>query len=612
MDRRGLLKAAGAGSLAALAGSAAALATARGTARRARPGDPAWPSPAAWERLRRQVGGRLIEPRPLFADCQAAPKGPECREAVKYLGDPYYIGDQPGGTQVSGWLDAWSPAASTYAVAARDPSDVAAAVDFARTHNLRLAVKGGGHSYQGTSNAPDSLLIWTRAMNAIALHDAFVAQGCAGKFAASPAVTLGAGAMWMDAYNAVTTRAGRYVQGGGCTTVGVAGLIQSGGFGNFSKHFGMASASLLEADIVTADGALRTVNACKNSDLFWALKGGGGGSLGVVTRLTLRTFDLPEFFGGASATIKASSDGAFRRLIDRFVAFYAQDLFNPHWGESVSIRPDNRLKISMVCAGLESAQAAAVWRPFFDWIAASPGDFTLTDKPDVGSGPARGWWDVEARRARGSTAMRSDSRPGAPVDHAWWSGDQEQVGAFLYGYDSLWLPAALLAPDRRRRLVDALFAASRHAGVDLHFNKGLAGAPEAARLAARDTAVNPDVLSAFALAIIATGGPSQYPARPVPPPDLARARAVARGIGEAAAAVRAIAPSAGSYLSESNYFNPSWREAYWGANYSRLRAVKARYDPGGLFTVHHGLGSEDWSADGFTRVAGMGHPSTST
>src|SRR5438874_13121080 len=99
------------------------------------------------------------------------------------------------------------------------------------SNNLWLVVKGGGHSYQGTSNAGDSLLVWTRAMNGIVLHDAFVAQGCQGKMAAQPAVTLDAGAMWIDAYDAVTTKVGRYVQGGGCTTVGVAGLVQSGGFG---------------------------------------------------------------------------------------------------------------------------------------------------------------------------------------------------------------------------------------------------------------------------------------------------------------------------------------------------------------------------------------------
>src|SRR4030088_2067739 len=92
-------------------------------------------------------------------------------------------------------------------------------------------------------------------------------------------------------------RGGRYVQGGGCITVGVAGLIQGGGFGSFSKAYGMAAGSLLEAEIVTADGVVKIANACTNPDLFWGIKGGGGGSLGVVTRLTLRTHSLPEFFG---------------------------------------------------------------------------------------------------------------------------------------------------------------------------------------------------------------------------------------------------------------------------------------------------------------------------
>ncbi len=84
----------------------------------------------------------------------------------------------------------------------------------------------------------------------------------------------------MDVYDAVTTRAGRYVQGGGCITVGVAGLVQSGGFGTFSKDFGLAAAKLIEAEVVTADGRLRIANACTTPELFWALKGGGGGTFG--------------------------------------------------------------------------------------------------------------------------------------------------------------------------------------------------------------------------------------------------------------------------------------------------------------------------------------------
>jgi FAD/FMN-containing dehydrogenase len=106
------------------------------------------------------------------------------------------------------------------------------------------------------------------------------------------------------------------VQGGGCLTVGVAGLITGGGFGSLSKAFGLAAGNLLEAGVVTADGHVKLANACANPDLFWALKGGRSG-FGVVTRLTLRTHDLPEVIGWVNATIVATSDDAYRRLIAR-------------------------------------------------------------------------------------------------------------------------------------------------------------------------------------------------------------------------------------------------------------------------------------------------------
>ena len=604
MNRRDLLKTAI--SLQVLSGTTAnavALAASKpgGASRfksRVRPSDPAWPSTAKWDNLKKDVGGNLIKVQPLFAACASDPKGVTCAEVLGNAGNPFFLGDQPAGTQVSGWLDAWSPAASMYAVVARSAADVSAAVDFARENRLRIVVKGGGHSYQGTSNAPDSLLVWTRAMNAVTVHDTFVGKGCEGRQAPTPAVTVQAGAMWIDAYDAVTTHAGRYVQGGGCATVGVAGLVQSGGFGSMSKGFGSAAAGLLEAEIVTADGVVRTVNACMNSDLFWALKGGGGGSWGVVTRLTLRTHELPEFFGYAAGTIKAKSDAAFRQLIVRFVAFYHDELFNPHWGESVKIKPENTLDLSMVCQGLGDRQTADVWQPFFDWVKSSS-DYSASDL-DAGSGHARAWWDVEARKKRRSDAMISDPRPGAPAYHAWWSGDKDQVSAFLHGYESLWLPAALLQQAEQERLAGVLFAASRHWEVELHFNKGLAGAPAAAATAARDTATNPEVLDAFALAIIANAGPPPLPGQPF---DASVARRDAGAVDAAAAELRKIVPDPGSYVSESNYFNASWQRAFWGSNYPKLRTVKAKFDPDGLFFVHHGVGSEEWSADGFTRLA---------
>jgi FAD/FMN-containing dehydrogenase len=566
--------------------------------RRIRPSDPAWPGAAAWRQLDEAVGGNLLPVQPLFAPCAKDPNGAACREVLAHIRNPFYLGDQPAGTEVSGWLDAWAPAPSAYAVKARTSAAVAAAVSFARDHRLRLVVKGGSHSYQGTSNAADSLLVWTRAMNQVELHDAFVPAGCASQAAPVPAVSAGAGCLWIDLYHAVTTEAGRYVQGGGCTSVGVAGLIQSGGFGSLSKRFGTAAAGLLEAEVVTADGRVRIVNACSEPDLFWALKGGGGGSFAVVTRVTLRTHELPEFFGAAWGTIRAHSDAAFRRLLARFVDFYATELFNAHWGEIVNIRTGNTIELSMVCQGLDPQQAPRVWQPFFDWVKAAPADFTVIDPLGARATPSRHWWDVV-----GNPSMTPDKRPGAPPWHGWWHGDQGQVGAYLHAYDSLWMPASLLAPGARPRLVEALFAGSRHQQIRLHFNKGLAGAPAEAISAARDTATNPGVTQAFALIIVADGEGPAYPGMPRAPMDLAAARHDAQAIAAATAEVRKLAPEAGSYVSESNYFNERWQQAFWGTNYPRLRAVKDRYDPDGLFFVHHGVGSEDWSADGFTRLA---------
>ncbi|HEY3783772.1 MAG TPA: FAD-dependent oxidoreductase [Steroidobacteraceae bacterium] len=513
--------------------------------------------------------------------------------AIQYARNPFYLGDNPGATQVSGWLDAWRPAASAYAVAAHSTGDVVEAVNFARRNNLRLVVKGGGHSYLGGSNARDSLLIWTRAMNRIELHDAFLPEGS--PVQPTPAVSLGAGCMWIDTYTAVTTKAGRYVQGGGCTSVGVAGLIQGGGFGSFSKRYGLAASSLIQAEIVTADGIVRIVNACKDPDLYWALKGGGGGTFGVVTRLWLRTHELPDRFGYVGAKIKAASPEAYRRLVGWFVDHYANALFNERWGEAVNLYKDE-FEISMACEGLSTDEVQALWAPFFDRVRASTRDFSFTDAPQITTAPARDWWDVS-----NNPAMIKDDRPGGNAAHAFWRGDQDQVSMFIHGYESQWLPASLLDRIQRVRLTNALVAASQFMTVRLHFNKGLAGAPAQVNAEARRCAINPHLADAFCLLIVATGGKPPFSGLPGPKADLAEAKRNASNVAKAAAELKKIAPGAGSYVSETDFFRSDWREAFWGTNYPRLKAIKDRYDPEGFFFVHHGVGSEDWSADGFER-----------
>jgi FAD/FMN-containing dehydrogenase len=568
---------------------------------RVRPGDPSWPSETRWRQLGEVVGDALVKVRSPLLDCLNAAPAAACAHLFKAVKNPYFIGEDVALTQTLGWVDAWTSAPSVYAVAARSTAHVVAAVNFAREHRLRLVVKGGGHSYQGTSNAPDSLLVWTRRMNEITLHDSFVAEGCEQSAAPQRAVTVGAGAVWAHVYDAVTTQAGGYVQGGGCMTVGVAGLVQSGGFGSFSKAYGLAAGSLLQAEVVTADGVVRIANACTHPDLFWGLKGGGGGSLGVVTRLTLRVHQLPENFGAVNMTIKATSPAAFRRLIGLMVDFYAQSLMNPHWGEQIRFRADNVLRISMVFQGLNRSQAQAIWKPFMDSLDSAPDDFKVEfGLLKVVAVSAREFWaPTLIKKALGF--ISTDDRPGAPAGNVFWPGDQGQAGQVVHGYQSAWLPAALLQDGQRQALCDALHAATRHWSVSLHVNKGLAGAGSEAVAAAKDTAMNPAVLTAFALAISGAEEQPAYPGVPDREPDVGLARRRAQAIGRAMDEVRRTVPDAGSYVSESDYFASNWQRSFWGSNYPRLLEVKSKYDPEGLFFVHHGVGSERWSGDGFTR-----------
>ena len=567
---------------------------------RVRPGDSAWPADKSWETLGRDVGGRLIKVSSPLMACVDAPFDAACAETFKELKNPHYLGDEVGLTQSLGWVGAWTSRPSVYAVAAETAQDVAAAVNFARRNNLRLVVKGGGHSYQGTSNAANSLLIWTRRMNAVTPHDAFVGSGCEGRIAPQPAVSVGPGGIWGHTYNEVMTKGGRYVQGGGCLTVGVVGLVLGGGFGSFSKAHGTAGSNLIEAEIVTADGEVRIANACSNADLFWALKGGGGG-FGIVTRVTVRTHALPEFLGAVFATVRATSDDAYRRLVAKILDFYREALFNPQWGEQIAFAPGRVVAISMLFQGLDQHEAEAAWRPFFDWVAASPQDFAIVSAPRVVAAPARRFWDPSALKQVPGLVV-ADDREGAPADNIFWATNLGEAGAVWYAYQSAWLPAALLAADRRESLVDALVAAAKHHGVALHCNKGLAGATAEAIAAAKDTPMNPAVVDAFALVICGALGQPAYPGVRGHEPNEAAARTQAAAVDAAMSEIRKLLPRVGSYVWETDFFQPNWQDAFWGENYARLRTVKDKYDPAGLFFVHHGVGSEDWSADGFTRL----------
>lgn len=547
-----------------------------------------WPAPDAWDALNERVGGRLVRPVSPVAACLQDAGSDACAVQLGHLENPFFVEDQPGATQSTGWLDAWERAVSPYAVAAETVDDIAAAVDFAREHDVRIAVKGTGHDYLGRSNAPDSLLVWTHRMRNVTVHDAFVPAGAPAGTPGRPALSVGAGTRWLEAYGAAT-HAGLYVQGGGCTSVGASGgFIQGGGYGSFSKRFGTGAGGVLEFEVVTADGRIRIVNATQDPDLFWALRGGGGATFGVVSRTTLLAHPIPARVGTVAGTITASDDVAYRALLDRLVAFYPDALDNEHWGEQIDVRPDNTLGLALTFLELSETEATAVWAPFLDPLRA---DSRYRVDVTVHGFAFEHLWDLAWWEAQDPDFVTVDPRPQQPANQYWWASNGGEVSAFWNSYQSRWVPLTHFT-ERPADLTDALYRASRIQHLTLHINKGLSGEAPEARARDRETSIHPGVFDAAALIILGSSQARTFPGVAGHEPDLEAGRAARDQVDRAMAILRDALPGQGAYLNEADYFTEDWPEEFWGSNYPRLLEVKRRVDPDNLFRVHHGVGSD--------------------
>jgi FAD/FMN-containing dehydrogenase len=158
--------------------------------------------------------------------------------------------------------------------------DVAKAVAFGRRFEVPLSIRSGGHCYGGWSTGT-GLVIDVTPMNQVSVDTA------------SGRVTAGSGTRLVDFYGALAPH-GVAVPGGSCPTVGLAGLTMGGGLGVLGRKFGLTCDNLVAAEVVLASGEVITCNSTQHSDLYWALRGGGGGSFGVVTSFTFTTHPIGE------------------------------------------------------------------------------------------------------------------------------------------------------------------------------------------------------------------------------------------------------------------------------------------------------------------------------
>ncbi len=598
MDRRTFLLMAKATGLASLMPLKFALA-AKQMVGRIRPGDDNWPTKKDWVALATKLNGKLESSKSAQKTVLAEMGGKVTKQVEEKLTNPFFLQDFSGSTQSLGWLDGWKSAESAMVGIPTNAQDVSELVKFAGKHQLRLVIKGGGHSYYGQSNAPDSLLVWTRDLKGIELHDNFVPQnGDPSK--GQPAVTVASGEKFIDLYGKVVVEEGRYVQGGGCTSVGVGGHVQGGGFGHFSKYGGMTAANLLEAEIVVGNGDIVIANAYQNSDLFWALKGGGAG-WGITTRLTLATRELPEYFGFIGFALRADNEEKYRQLVGDVMAFTKEHLINPQWGEQIHFGPKNSVYVKMTNINMLADDVRKLWQPILSY--AQQDGFEFIEDPVIYETPAQKWWDLGYRKKEFPETIVLDQDSSKPGQRFFWNGDNGETNVFWAGYESAWLTTKLLERDQMEKFVDVVVRAARDYRLAFHFQKGLAGANKERLQEAANTPVHPSLLESFALLLVAGAQQNVFDDIPGHQLDEAALRDKARRIRKVYEIFRTIEPDTGSYSAEMSFHEEDWQQKAWGDNYSKLLTIKNKYDPDGLFMGHHQVGSEFWTEDGFTRKA---------
>ncbi|KAK8017236.1 hypothetical protein PG991_008312 [Apiospora marii] len=550
------------------------------------PGDACWPSVADWSGLNATVGGRLVKTVPLGAPChdpsydEAACKHVQSEwhweeihmESSSSVMTPIFANQS---------CDPFQPRTEAcalgnyvrYAVAARGADDVQAAMAFAQRRNLRFVVRNTGHDFLGRSTGAGALAIWTHQLKSIDFLPDYYSdgEGATNDWYRGTAVKLGAGVQGFEIMAAARDR-GQVVVGGECATVGVAGgYAQGGGHSALSTRFGLAADNVLAWEVVTADGALRTASRTENADLYWALSGGGGGTYGVVVSMTARTHP-DAVVGGASLSFFAASEGddddeeaqetfyagvqAFHEALPAMVDAGTMVVytFNTTWFSVMSLTGYNMTleDVQEILKPVESALGALGINSTIDYTQSE----TYYAHMDTYFGPLPqggieiGLWHYGARLIpRAVNARLSETWRFVVEQGATWTGVATDVSSFgspspssSDGSSSSDSSGNSVHPAWREALV--------HSVLNLPWSFDAPWSDMVAQAAKLTDVIMP--------------------------------------------AVEAATPGGGAYVNEANWQQPNFQETFWGANYPRLLAIKAKYDPDNFFYTTVGVGSDAW------------------
>lgn len=417
--------------------------------------------------------------------------------------------------------------------------DVREAIGFVRRFGLAVAPRSGGHSYGGYSTSA-GVVIDVGPMKSISVD--------------GDRAIVGAGARLLDVYDQLIAR-GVAIPAGSCPSVGIAGLTQGGGIGVVDRAFGLTCDNLLSAEVVTADGRVRNCDAIREPELFWAIRGGGGGNFGVATSFTFAThqvMDLTTF----SATYSPHDAGPvilewqdwLSTLPDTIWSaaylFFGENPSNPNFsvsgvclGDEHDLRPYWAFFLDSTPAVLSANVRKLSYRDTI--VSAACGELSVSECHVPGP-------TAEGRLKRVSMAASSDFFDRAmPLE-----GVQTVIGALL---------KRSAAGRRGAALFDSMAGAIARV------------APDATAFFHRGALYSVQYLAYYAPGEAAT---------------------VLDEAAEWVHGMRAIAAPWSTGGAYPNYVDPllkDWPTAYYGGNYPRLVSVKAQYDPDQVFRLPQGI-----------------------
>jgi FAD/FMN-containing dehydrogenase len=548
-----------------------------------RPGQPCWPTSTDWQQFNNSISGNLYKTVPIAAPCyKNSPFYDQtaCQTVQGYYGNSTSRGTHYGQTYWLNWEACGNSGCSllepdptqtlyktcdlgrlaSYYVDVQDPSHISSTLKFAKSHNLRLSIKNTGHDFYGRSSVPNSLGIWTHNLKTMDFYPNFTAHNCPSASTRNVG-ELGAGVIAGEAYRFFNSH-GMDVPGGYEQSVGLAGgFAQGGGVGSFTTTYGLMADNAVEFEVVTADGELRIVNECNDPDLFWAMRGGGGGTFGVLTKyrvqlhpsLPIHVYTFNANFTGKDSNSDPTKNVALREIMT------AHAEHQTAWSQQLVTGQleyfTDRVALSIVLPynddGSKLKAATASFVQFLD---------NRTDLA-VGDNGYTSYTNYAAYLA----VTAADAKVTEP------SGIFSQLASRLIPRDVFASSGGI------DDLVDGVIhgIAKSHAFLNLTGTQIVAETPVSNPDANRTSSAHPAWRDALWHVI--------HVGEWLEPLDKQHARETAAGFLEILEPLKDLSPGGGAYLNEAHWGEPDWQATYFGAFYERLLEVKNCYDPTHLF-----------------------------